>query len=124
MLLMNFNYSQPVNLGNTEEYRIDELATIIRDMIGNKNEIIKKPPVEDDPKRRRPDISVAMRELNWKPVTKLQDGLKKTIDYFKNELNRNKNDINAYSYMDSFYYYSTDEQTSIAAKQKKQNIEL
>jgi UDP-glucuronate decarboxylase len=56
---MNSNYSKPVNLGNPEEYSIVQLATIIRDVIGNNNTIVFKEKVEDDPQRRRPNISIA-----------------------------------------------------------------
>lgn len=107
---MNHNYSKPVNLGNPDEYKIHELATIIRDLIGNENRIVEVAKVEDDPKRRRPDISTAAEQLNWKPKTNLLDGLRKTIGYFKNELSKNKNDKNSQeSYMHRFYYASHDE---------------
>ena len=68
VLLMNSNYSLPVNLGNVEEYSIEEFAIKIRDLIGNnKSQIVKLAAVVDDPRKRKPDISVAMRELGWKP---------------------------------------------------------
>lgn len=86
--LMTSNYSRPVNLGNADEYRIEELATIVRDLIGNRNELVRLDRVEDDPKRRRPDIEVARAHLDWSPKTKLMEGLAKTIDYFRNELSK------------------------------------
>ncbi len=88
--LMNSNYSRPVNIGNPEEYSIIELATKIREMIGNKNHIEYKDEVEDDPRRRRPDITVAKENLGWRPVVPLKVGLEKTIDYFRKELTRNR----------------------------------
>ena len=57
--LMNGTYSQPVNIGNPEEHSIGTFATIIRDMVGGASEIVNLPPVEDDPQRRRPDITLA-----------------------------------------------------------------
>lgn len=84
--LMNSNYSQPVNLGNPQEHTIFEFAEIIRDLVGGKNEILEMPAVEDDPQRRRPDISRAKEVLNWKPRVALKDGLEKTIKYFKQEI--------------------------------------
>jgi UDP-glucuronate decarboxylase len=85
---MNSNYSQPVNLGNPEEYTIEEFAILIRNFIGNNNEIIRLDAVQDDPQKRRPDISTAMRELNWKPKVKVIDGIRKTVEYFRNELSK------------------------------------
>lgn len=87
---MNSNYSQPVNLGNPEEYTIEEFAVLIRNFIGNNNEIVKLDAVQDDPQKRRPDISTAMRELGWKPKVKVIDGVRKTVEYFRNELNKIK----------------------------------
>jgi len=84
--LMNSNYTQPVNLGNPQEHTIEEFAEIIRDLVGGNNEILEMPAVEDDPQRRRPDISRAKEVLNWKPRVALKDGLEKTIKYFKQEI--------------------------------------
>lgn len=104
---MNSNYSRPVNLGNPDEYRIVDLAEIVRDLVGNGNPILKCDQVEDDPRRRRPDISVARQQLdNWSPTTPLVDGLKKTIGYFRAELDKiknghNKNKKNEGKYSDS-----------------------
>ena len=97
VLLMNSNYSRPVNLGNPDEYTIEQLAVIIRDMIGNENKLIEVSKQEDDPQRRRPDITVAKVELNWQPKTHLMSGLRQTIDYFRKELNKAKqvNDVQA-----------------------------
>lgn len=84
--LMNSNYTQPVNLGNPQEHTIAEFAKIIRDVVGGTSEIVEKPAVEDDPQRRRPDISRAKQMINWEPRVELKDGLKRTIEYFKSEL--------------------------------------
>ena len=72
----------PVNIGNPEEYTIKQLAEIIIELTGSKSEIIYKPLPEDDPVRRKPDISLAKSLLDWEPETRLIDGLIKTIEYF------------------------------------------
>uniref|UniRef100_A0A182PS67 UDP-glucuronic acid decarboxylase 1 n=1 Tax=Anopheles epiroticus TaxID=199890 RepID=A0A182PS67_9DIPT len=86
--LMASNYTQPVNLGNPVERTIQEFAEIIRDLVGCKSKIIELPAVEDDPQRRKPDISRAKKNINWEPRVPLQEGLMKTIDYFRKELAR------------------------------------
>jgi len=80
------DFTGPVNLGNPEEYRIIDLANIIIELTGSKSKIVYKPLPPDDPKRRKPDITLAKTKLNWEPTTKLIDGLKKTIEYFKSVL--------------------------------------
>ncbi|XP_005106020.2 UDP-glucuronic acid decarboxylase 1 [Aplysia californica] len=90
MLLMNSNFSQPVNLGNPEEHTIMEFAEIILSMVGGGSKIVKKTAMEDDPQRRKPDISRAMKYLGWKPMVPLKLGLNKTIAYFHNELRRSR----------------------------------
>ena len=89
--LMASDYTDPVNIGNPEERSINTFATLIRDMVGSKSKIVHKPAVEDDPQRRRPDISTAKRELGWSPRVSLEKGLAKTIEYFKKELSRTVN---------------------------------
>lgn len=86
--LMASNYSQPVNLGNPVEYGIKDFAKKIRDLVGGRSKLAFSDAVEDDPQRRRPDISVALKQLKWQPKVTLQQGLKKTIDYFHKELLR------------------------------------
>lgn len=72
-----------VNLGNPEEYRIKELAMIIKKAVKSSVEIISKPIDEDDPKQRRPDISKAKKLLGWAPKVSFTEGLDKTISYFR-----------------------------------------
>jgi UDP-glucuronate decarboxylase len=84
--LMNSNTSLPVNLGNPEEHTIKDFAVIIRDLVGSKSEIINHPKQEDDPQQRKPDIRRAAELLNWKPKVSMHDGLKKTIEFYRNEL--------------------------------------
>lgn len=64
---MASNYSQPVNLGNPTEHTIDEFAEIILQLIGSKSKYRTMPAVEDDPQRRKPDITRAKTYLNWEP---------------------------------------------------------
>lgn len=84
--LMNSNTSQPVNLGNPDEYTMLDFANYIRDELGSSSEIIHKPATQDDPQRRRPDITRAKKLLGWQPRVKVIDGIRKTIEYFKKEL--------------------------------------
>ena len=63
---------------------------MIKAQVGSSSEIVYKDPVEDDPRRRRPDISLAKRVLQWEPKVELEVGIQKTIDYFKKELSRNQ----------------------------------
>ena len=86
--LMNSDYSRPVNIGNPEEHSIATFASMIREMVGGNSEIVNLAAVEDDPQRRRPDITLAKKVLNWEPVVPLQEGLKKTVEYFNRELAR------------------------------------
>ena len=75
---------RPVNLGNPEEVTVYNLALQINKLIGNKTGLVYRSMPADDPKKRRPDISRAVSELNgWKPKTTLINGLNNTIDYFK-----------------------------------------
>ena len=76
----------PVNLGNPNEFTIRELAEKTLAMIGSKSRLINEPLPEDDPRQRQPDISLAKEKLGWEPVIKLDDGLAKTIEYFKSVL--------------------------------------
>ncbi len=77
----------PVNIGNPDEYSVHDLAKMIIKMTGSKSGIIHKPLPEDDPRQRQPDISMAYRELGWRPVTDVEEGLRHTIDFFKKEYN-------------------------------------
>jgi len=76
-------FTGPVNLGNPVEVSVGDLAKKIIKMTGSKSKIVYLPLPEDDPKQRKPDISLANKELNWQPVVDLETGLGKTIEYFK-----------------------------------------
>jgi UDP-glucuronate decarboxylase len=82
------NLTGPVNLGNPEEYPIKELARIIKELTNSKSKIIYKALPDDDPLKRKPDITLAKEKLGWKPKTLLRDGLVKTIDYFEHKLRK------------------------------------
>jgi len=73
----------PVNLGNPNEISIRELAEIIIKLVGSKSKIVYKPLPEDDPHQRQPNISLAREKLGWQPGTDLEQGLLKTIEYFR-----------------------------------------
>jgi UDP-glucuronate decarboxylase len=80
----------PVNLGNPAERTIRELAEIVVDVTGSSSKLVHKPLPKDDPRRRRPDISTARKELGWEPSIPLEEGLKHTVAYFENLLQRRK----------------------------------
>ena len=77
------NFLGPVNFGNPGEITMKELAEIVLEKTGSKSKIIYKENATDDPKRRSPDIALAKKELGWTPKVKLEEGLSKTIEYFK-----------------------------------------
>ena len=82
--LMLSDVNDPVNLGNPEELTILELARKILEITGTESEIVHKPLPENDPKVRKPDITRAQQLLGWSPQISLAEGLKKTVDWFRN----------------------------------------
>ncbi|EKE03035.1 MAG: hypothetical protein ACD_20C00284G0001 [uncultured bacterium] len=78
----------PINLGNPVETPIIEFARRIIDLTGSSSKIIHMPLPQDDPVRRRPDITLAKKKLDWEPNVPLEEGLKKTIEYFENKLRK------------------------------------
>nr|KAJ3408141.1 UDP-glucuronic acid decarboxylase 1 [Polyrhizophydium stewartii] len=80
---MNSNYSQPVNLGNPDEYTIGQFATLIRDLINKNARIVNLPATKDDPQKRRPDITRARTHVKWEPRFSVHQGIQETIEYFK-----------------------------------------
>ena len=77
------NFTGPVNLGNPEEFTIIQLANKVIELTNSNSQIIFMPLPPDDPLQRKPDISLAVEKLGWKPVVPLVQGLKATIEYFK-----------------------------------------
>jgi len=84
--MMNQDYVGPVNLGNTNETTIIEIAKKITNYTKSSSKIIFNSLPEDDPKQRKPDISLAKEKLNWEPKINFEEGIKKTIEYFKSSL--------------------------------------
>lgn len=76
----------PINLGSQFEYPVIEIAQQVIKLTGSRSKIIHTPLPKDDPKKRRPDSTLAKKVLNWEPVVTLEEGLLKTIDYYKNVL--------------------------------------
>ncbi len=85
-LMQKDNFIGPVNIGNPDEFTVKELAEKVINLTESKSEIVYKDLPIDDPKVRKPDITLAKKELNWEPHIKLEEGLKKTIEYFKTVL--------------------------------------
>ena len=73
----------PTNIGNHNEFTVRELAEKVIELTGSSSKIVEEPLPQDDPKQRQPDISKAKRELGWEPNVQLEQGLTKTIDYFR-----------------------------------------
>ena len=80
------DFTGPVNLGNPDEFTVSELAELILDMTGSRSRIVRVPLPVDDPRQRRPDISLARSELGWTPIVKLREGLARTIAHFEDVL--------------------------------------
>jgi len=77
------DFTGPVNLGNPVEFTILELAQKVIELTRTKSKIILNPLPDDDPRQRQPDITLARKALGWEPVVRLEEGLKKTIEYFE-----------------------------------------
>jgi UDP-glucuronate decarboxylase len=84
------DFAGPVNLGNPVEFSMIELTEQVIEATNSKSEIIFEPLPEDDPKQRRPDISLAKEKLGWEPKVPLEEGLKKTVEYFADLLQSQK----------------------------------
>jgi UDP-glucuronate decarboxylase len=79
-------FAGPVNLGNPNEFTIRELAECVIRLTGSQSKIIAKPLPADDPTQRRPDIELARTKLGWEPAVQLEEGLRRTIEYFASKL--------------------------------------
>jgi UDP-glucuronate decarboxylase len=73
----------PINIGNPGEFSMRELAEMVVEMTGSRSEFVNKPLPADDPRQRRPDITLAKEVLGWQPTVSLADGLKPTIEHFR-----------------------------------------
>jgi UDP-glucuronate decarboxylase len=78
------DFHGPVNLGNPGEFTMKQLAEIVLEMTGSRSKMVYMPRPADDPSQRQPDISLAKQKLSWEPKVALRDGLRKTIEFFKN----------------------------------------
>jgi UDP-glucuronate decarboxylase len=77
------DFTGPVNLGNPKEFTIRELAERVVKLVGSQSRLEFRPLPADDPKQRRPDITLAKARLGWSPTVALDEGLPPTIEYFK-----------------------------------------
>jgi len=76
----------PINIGNPVEFTMLELATLVIELTGSRSKIVHMPLPADDPRQRRPNISLAREKLDWEPKIQLREGLQLTIDYFDRQL--------------------------------------
>ncbi len=86
MMASQDKFTGPVNIGNPNEFTILELAEKVIKLTGSKSKIVRMPLPPDDPMQRQPDITLAGKELGWKPEIKLDEGLLKTIEFFRSSL--------------------------------------
>ena len=86
MMKTENNFTGPVNIGNPNEISINKLASEVIKLTQSNSKIIYTDLPQDDPKRRKPDISLAIKKLSWRPKYDLDKGLSNTINYFKNQL--------------------------------------
>ena len=85
--VMNVDYSFPINIGNDDEVSINKIASVIIELLNSKSGIIYNKLPKDDPLKRKPDLTLAKKILNWSPKINKENGFKMLIDYYK------KNDI-------------------------------
>ena len=82
MMATREDFTGPVNIGNPNEFTILELAEKVIKLTNSRSKIVRMPLPPDDPTQRQPNITLAKKELDWEPKVQLEEGLKKTIDYF------------------------------------------
>jgi UDP-glucuronate decarboxylase len=88
MALMEGDAIGPINIGNPEEYSMTEFAVLIKELTGSQSKIVYLDATTDDPKKRKPDITKARNEINWEPKFSVRQGIKETIEYFKERLHQ------------------------------------
>ena len=84
--LMESNVNDPVNIGNPQEMTIEAIARMIIKLTGSKSRLVYRPLPEDDPKVRQPDITRARTLLGWEPKVGLEEGLTRTLEYFRTKV--------------------------------------
>ena len=89
MMATEPTFTGPVNIGNPGEFTIRELANLVVELTGSRSRLVQRPLPPDDPRQRRPDISLAKAKLDWEPKVQLREGLTKAIDYFDTLLKQN-----------------------------------
>ena len=88
MMATEDDFTGPVNIGNPREFSMLELAQLVLGLTGSESKIVYQPLPYDDPRQRRPDITLAKEKLNWKPTVQLEEGLIEVISYFKKVLSK------------------------------------
>jgi UDP-glucuronate decarboxylase len=86
LMLTDDEITGPINLGNSSEFTIRELAEKVVSLTGSRSKLVFKPLPQDDPRQRQPNLTRAKADLGWEPKIALEDGLKETIGYFKHAL--------------------------------------
>jgi dTDP-glucose 4,6-dehydratase len=86
LALLDSAWGEPMNIGNPDEFTVLELAQLVLEVTGSASEIVHAELPRDDPVRRRPDITLAERELGWRPQISLRDGLTRTLDWYRDRL--------------------------------------
>jgi UDP-glucuronate decarboxylase len=86
--LMEGSYTGPINIGNPDEYTVEDFASMIKDITKSPSKIQHLAATKDDPRKRKPDITLAKEQLDWEPRVNVRDGLAKTIEYFAKELEK------------------------------------
>lgn len=93
MRLLYSGHSGPMNIGNPAEIAIRDLAELVRRLVGSTSEIVHVPRPEDDPTVRQPDITLARQVLGWEPTVSLEDGLTRTVAWFRENLTAAETEI-------------------------------
>ncbi|MCU1497683.1 MAG: family oxidoreductase, partial [Acidimicrobiales bacterium] len=86
LALLDSDVATPVNIGNTNEFTIAELADLVLEVTGSSSELVREPLPVDDPTQRKPDITLAREHLGWAPTIELREGLELTAAYFRDKL--------------------------------------
>jgi nucleoside-diphosphate-sugar epimerase len=83
LTVLDGDLTGPVNVGNPTEFTMLELANLVLELTGSASEVVHRPLPSDDPRLRRPDITIARDHLGWSPTVSLSDGLQQTIEWFR-----------------------------------------
>uniref|UniRef100_A0A7C4TBI8 SDR family oxidoreductase n=1 Tax=candidate division WOR-3 bacterium TaxID=2052148 RepID=A0A7C4TBI8_UNCW3 len=84
--LTNTDFPMPINLGNSQEFKIVELARMVKRLCNSKSKLVYKPLPDDDPQRRKPELTRAKKILKWKPKVELEEGLKRVIEWMREKI--------------------------------------